>query len=118
MKVTGSGNYYNTLASVPYDAARTDADVTIEDTTGDPTNPDEEQKLTITVDPTMADYVYTLEKADGTQVDPTTEMVVVDGDGNALTPDTEGYYDMPADSVIKFTELDPCLLYTSPSPRD
>lgn len=102
VKVTGNGNYYNTLSSTPYDAERTDAGIKVEDPTTDPAN----DKLTITVDPTMEDYVYTLQKADGTLVDPVTEMKVVNGNGDALTPDEEGYYEQPAGGVIKFTELD------------
>ncbi len=102
VKVTGNGNYYNTLSSTPYDATRTDADIKIDDPV---TNP-ETDKLTITIDSTMEDYVYTLQKTDGTPIDPATEMKVVNGDGDPLSPDPEGYYEQPTGGVIKFTELD------------
>lgn len=122
VKVTGNGKYYNTLASTPYDATRTNSDIKVDDGKGDkdpsdPTNPSDpsdpsdpsnpaSDKMTITVDPTMEDYIYTLEKADGTPVDPNTEMKVVNGDGTPLEPDAEGYYEEPAGGKIKFTELD------------
>lgn len=116
VKVTGNGKYYNTLASTPYDATRTNSDIKVDDGKGDkdpsdPTNPSDpsnpaSDKMTITVDPTMADYVYTLEKSDGTPVDPNTEMKVVNGDGTPLEPDADGYYEEPAGGTIKFTELD------------
>lgn len=99
VEVTGNGKYYNTLASDPKDTTRTDAGVTIGD---DP----ESDTLTIIVDPTIDGYVYTLEYANGELV-PEDKMVVVNGDGDPLTPGEDGYYEEPAGGVIKFTELDP-----------
>lgn len=116
VKVTGNGNYYNTLASAPYDATRTNSDIKVDDGKGDkdpsdpsdPTDPSDpaSDKMTITVDPTMEDYIYTLEKLDGTPVQPDTEMKVVNGDGTPLQPDADGYYEEPAGGKMKFTELD------------
>ncbi|MCM1244166.1 MAG: hypothetical protein NC293_00805 [Roseburia sp.] len=117
VKVTGNGKYYNTLASVPYDATRTNADIKVDEDKNetdpsDPSNPSDPStptsgKMTITVDPTMEEYVYALEKSDGTKVDPETEMKVVNGDGTPLDPvDADGYYEQPAGGTIKFTELD------------
>lgn len=116
VKVTGNGKYYNTLAATPYDTTRTNSDIKVDDGKGDkdpsdPSDPTEtsnpaSDKMTITVDPTMEGYIYTLEKLDGTPVQPGTEMKVINGDGTPLQPDEDGYYDEPAGGTIKFTELD------------
>lgn len=107
VRVTGNGQYTGSLDSDPFDAKRTDADITIPQPTpaasGSPATND---KLTIIVNPTIEDYVYTLQKPDGTNVDPDTEMTVTDKDGNVLTPDADGFYEQPAGGEIKFTELD------------
>lgn len=107
VEVTGNGNYYGTLASNPYEAKRTDADITIDQPqpSGSAT-PAPDSKMTIVVNPTIEDYVYTLQKADGTQVTPGTEMVVKDKDGNTISPDSDGYYEQPAGGMIQFSELD------------
>lgn len=107
VRVTGNGNYTGNLDSAPYDAKRTDADISIDQPTPAASgSPAANDKLTIVVNPTIEDYVYTLQKPDGTNVDPNTEMKVTDKDGNVITPDADGYYEQPAGEEIKFTELD------------
>lgn len=107
VRVTGNGEYTGSLDSAPFNAKRTDADITIpQPTPAASGSPAVNDKLTIVVNPTIEDYVYTLQKPDGTNVDPNTEMTVTDKDGNVLTPDADGYYEQPAGGEIKFTELD------------
>ncbi|HBZ63351.1 MAG TPA: hypothetical protein DEO89_01785, partial [Lachnospiraceae bacterium] len=106
VRVTGNGQYTGSLDSDPFDAKRTDADISItQPTPAASKSPEANDKLTIVVNPTMEDYVYTLQKPDGTSVDPKTEMTVTDKDGKVLDPDEEGYYEQPAGGEIKFTEL-------------
>lgn len=107
VRVTGNGQYTGSLDSDPFDAKRTDADISIaQPTPAASGSPAANDKLTIIVNPTVEDYVYTLQNPDGTNVDPNTEMTVTDKDGNVLTPDADGFYEQPAGGEIKFTELD------------
>ena len=106
VRVTGNGEYIGSLDSAPFSAKRTDADITIpQPTPAASGSPAANDKLTIVVNPTIEDYVYSLQKPDGTNVNPNTEMTVTDKDGNVLTPDADGYYEQPAGGEIKFTEL-------------
>lgn len=99
--VSGNGKYYGEIISVPYDTTRTSADISIGD--GDEETPD--GKRTITIKPTDDSTIYALKDESGNVV----IVPTVDGDGNTLTPDVEGYegyYQGTEDGLIKFTELD------------
>lgn len=106
VEVHGNGAYYGELSSDPYDAKRTNADITAE-------NPDatqqpgvEDGKRYITVKPTKADTIYAIKDEDGNVLYPET-VPAYDADGNLLTPNADqtqypGYYAPDADGVIRF----------------
>lgn len=106
VEVHGNGEYYGELSSDPYDAARTNADITAEDPDATQQPGMEDGKRYITVKPTKADTIYAIKDEEGNVLYPET-VSAYDADGNLLTPNADqtqypGYYAPDSDGVIRF----------------
>lgn len=86
--------YTGTVAALPYDTARTNADINI-----DPDDPGDGKRI-IKITPTAESTGYTVWEF-VTQKVPE-NLKVTDKDGNELTPDAEGYYMTPGGDEIWF----------------
>lgn len=100
--------YTGTVSALPYNTARTNADITIDPDPG--VDPGDGKRI-IKITPTADSTGYTIWEFISQQVPPTGtgpgEMRVTDKDGNELSPDNEGYYmTSPGEEIWFYVDKD------------